>query len=55
MSPPTLCIPVGLPYCGYTTAAREFAGWSRALRLTKDEWVKALYGAEKVQSHLRPT
>ena len=50
MSPPTLFLPVGLPCCGKTTAAREFEADRAALRLTKDEWVKALYGAENPTS-----
>jgi len=35
---------VGLPCTGKTTAARRIEVERRALRLTKDEWVKALYG-----------
>ena len=43
---PTLLLTVGLPGCGKTTAARKFEVEYDALRLTKDEWMKALYGAE---------
>jgi predicted kinase len=46
MSTPTLFLTVGLPGCGKTTAAREFEDEHAALRLTKDEWLKALFGAE---------
>lgn len=35
---------VGLPGAGKTTEARRIEAEERALRLTKDEWVKALYG-----------
>lgn len=40
---PTLVLMVGLPGTGKTTVAREVEA-DGALRLTKDEWVKALYG-----------
>lgn len=43
---PTLFLTVGLPGTGKTTAARRIEQEHRALRLTKDEWVKALYGVE---------
>ena len=43
---PTLFLTVGLPCTGKTTAARRMEVEHKALRLTKDEWVKALYGAE---------
>jgi predicted kinase len=43
---PTLFLTVGLPCTGKTTAARRIEAERRALRLTKDEWVKALYGQE---------
>jgi predicted kinase len=43
---PTLFLTVGLPCTGKTTAARRLEIEHRALRLTKDEWVKALYGHE---------
>jgi len=42
----TLYLTVGLPGTGKTTAARRLEAEHGALRLTKDEWVKALYGAE---------
>jgi predicted kinase len=41
---PTLFLTVGLPGTGKTTAARRIEVENHALRLTKDEWVKALYG-----------
>jgi len=41
---PTLFLTVGLPGTGKTTAARRIEVEEKALRLTKDEWVKALYG-----------
>jgi predicted kinase len=44
MSKPTLFLTVGLPGCGKTTTARQFEIEHAALRLTKDEWMKALYG-----------
>ncbi len=50
MSPPTLFLTVGLPSTGKTTAARQLETEHRALRLTKDEWVKALYGEENPRS-----
>ena len=37
---------MGLPCAGKTTAARRIESEQEALRLTKDEWIKALYGAE---------
>ncbi|MFF0264673.1 AAA family ATPase [Kribbella sp. NPDC004536] len=43
---PTLFLTVGLPGTGKTTAARQIEGERGALRLTKDEWMKALYGQE---------
>jgi predicted kinase len=43
---PTLFLTVGLPCTGKTTAARRIEIEQQALRLTKDEWVKALYGHE---------
>ncbi|WP_285685980.1 ATP-binding protein [Actinoplanes sp. NBRC 103695] len=42
--PPTLFLTVGLPCTGKTTAARRIEIEHDAIRLTKDEWVKALYG-----------
>jgi predicted kinase len=50
VSPPTLFLTVGLPGTGKTTAARRIEIEKRALRLTKDEWVKALYGRENPSS-----
>jgi len=44
MRGPTLFLTVGLPGTGKTTAARRIEVEHEALRLTKDEWVKALYG-----------
>jgi predicted kinase len=41
---PTLFLMVGLPGTGKTTEARRLEVGNDALRLTKDEWVKALYG-----------
>ena len=41
---PTLFLMVGLPGTGKTTEARRIEVEENALRLTKDEWVKALYG-----------
>jgi predicted kinase len=43
MEQPTLFLTVGLPGTGKTTAARRIEVEHRALRLTKDDWVKALY------------
>lgn len=43
-SRPTLVLMVGLPGTGKTTEARRLEAERPALRLTKDEWVKALYG-----------
>ena len=45
-SAPTLFVTVGLPSTGKTTWARQVETEHHALRLTKDEWVKALYGDE---------
>ena len=50
MRPPTLFLTVGLPCTGKTTAARRIEIEHEALRLTKDEWVKALYGDENPPS-----
>lgn len=44
MGRPVLFLTVGLPCTGKTTAARRIEVEQNALRLTKDEWVKALYG-----------
>jgi predicted kinase len=41
---PTLFLTVGLPGTGKTTVARRIEVEENALRLTKDEWAKALYG-----------
>ena len=46
MRRPTLFLTVGLPGTGKTTAARRLEVEQHALRLTKDEWMKALYGHE---------
>ncbi|MEU7848522.1 ATP-binding protein [Micromonospora parva] len=50
MRQPTLFLTVGLPCTGKTTAARRIEIERAALRLTKDEWVKALYGHENPPS-----
>ena len=50
MRRPTLFLTVGLPCTGKTTAARRLEIEQEALRLTKDEWVKALYGHENPPS-----
>jgi predicted kinase len=50
MVQPTLFLTVGLPGTGKTTAARRIEVERNALRLTKDEWVKALYGHENPRS-----
>ena len=50
MRQPTLFLTVGLPGTGKTTAARRIEVEQQALRLTKDEWVKALYGQENPSS-----
>src|SRR4051812_8303882 len=47
---PTLFLTVGLPGTGKTTAARRLETEHHALRLTKDEWMKALYGHENPTS-----
>jgi predicted kinase len=44
MRRPTLFLTVGLPATGKTSAARRIEVERGALRLTKDEWMKALYG-----------
>lgn len=44
MTRPTLFLTVGLPGTGKTTEARRIEVERKALRLTKDEWMKALYG-----------
>lgn len=50
MRPATLFLTVGLPGMGKTTAARRIEVEQDALRLTKDDWVKALYGSENPPS-----
>jgi predicted kinase len=50
MRQPTLFLTVGVPATGKTSAARAIEDESNALRLTKDEWVKALYGHENPPS-----
>src|ERR1044072_3169353 len=50
MRQPTLFLTVGLPCTGKTTAARRIEIEQKALRLTKDEWVKALYGDDNPPS-----
>jgi len=50
MKRPTLFLTVGLPGTGKTTAARRIEVEHGALRLTKDEWMKALYGHENPAS-----
>jgi predicted kinase len=47
---PTLFLTVGLPGTGKTTAARRIESHHEALRLTKDEWMKALYGHDNPAS-----
>src|SRR4051794_30038963 len=44
---PTLFLTVGLPCSGKTTAARRLEVEEDALRLTKDEWVKALHAQRR--------
>jgi predicted kinase len=44
MNQTTMFLVVGLPGTGKTTAARRVEREQDALRLTKDEWVKALHG-----------
>lgn len=44
MKRPTLFLMVGLPATGKTSAAKRLEVKYDALRLTKDEWMKALYG-----------
>ena len=50
MKQPTLFLTVGLPGTGKTTAARRIEAEHGALRLTKDEWMKALYGHDNPAS-----
>ena len=46
----TLYLMVGLPGTGKTTVAKRIEVEHRALRLTKDEWMKALYGSENPEA-----
>ena len=50
MHQPTLFLTVGLPGTGKTTAARRIEAEHGALRLTKDEWMKALFGRDNPAS-----
>ena len=50
MAGSTLFLTVGLPGTGKTTEARRIEVEEGALRLTKDEWVKALYGPAHPES-----
>jgi predicted kinase len=50
MTQPTLFLTVGLPATGKTAAARRLEVDHQALRLTKDEWMKALYGDQNPPS-----
>jgi predicted kinase len=50
MKQATLFLTVGLPGTGKTTAARRIEIEQGALRLTKDEWMKALYGHDNPAS-----
>ena len=43
---PTIYLMVGLPAAGKTVTAKRLEAERPALRLTKDEWMKALYGHE---------
>lgn len=46
----TLFLTVGLPGTGKTTVARRVEAEQQALRLTKDEWMKALFGHDNPAS-----
>ncbi|TDN91504.1 ATP-binding protein [Microbacterium sp. BK668] len=50
MSRPTLFLTIRLPGTGKTTDARRIEVERGALRLTKDEWMKALYGTANPSS-----
>ncbi len=50
MARPILFLTVGLPGTGKTTEARRIEVKQHALRLTKDEWMKALYGLRNPSS-----
>ena len=50
MGRPVLFLVVGLPASGKTTAARRIEVEHGAVRLTKDEWMKALYGTQNPRS-----
>jgi len=50
MTRPILFLTVGLPGTGKTTAARRIEAEHTALRLTKDEWMKALYANDNPSS-----
>ncbi len=50
MHQPTLFLTVGLPGTGKTTATRRIEAEQGALRLTKDEWMKALFGRDNPAS-----
>lgn len=50
MKKPILFLTVGLPGTGKTQAARRIEVERGALRLTKDEWMKALYGTDNPAS-----
>jgi predicted kinase len=50
MKKPILFLTVGLPGTGKTHVARRIEVERGALRLTKDEWMKALYGTDNPAS-----